>query len=760
MTTRRVIWALLVAWGCSDPPDIVEQVLALPATPPDWRTHPAVIAHRQLAPPPADAELETLLWFWRCPRGTNPLEPDGATRARFLRECRRDPALLAEWQHLLPPGEVSAKLVRMWREREREPLERLRLAGHRFDGEAESPEETRRRARDARGTDGAWHLEDYATSGDEAVLPILRALGAEDRPQVSVTALALLHDLGTPADCRAAVAGLLRLAVSDRDDDRDDALRALVDREWPGREEWLTSLLRDEVTWTRYVEWPLERFALEAPHRRLPVLRELLASENHRARAGAVACLLAIALQEDGEAALRLLLPWLKDPGWAPRERRVELLRRLLELRVPEGAAGVREVLRSGNAKERLLAARILAPERDPKALDELRRQWDRVGAWQESDVLKELIAGGGIDAGEAVAGIVKVARLLASYRAELAMEGDGNRPETWWPVGGRHTLYACLAREPGEMAERLAPALLTRADELFATEPATALELLVLVHGWPCRSASLDLVRRIAEGRAPPRCIRAGIKGRDHVREHAADELQRLVEGGGVAGGFAAAITGDARAVFASVDAAAQRALLAAARLGPVVLPVESVLPLLDARDFGLATTAARYLESVDDPAARAALHERGLGPEPRAPWEAALRAERKAAGGPIEIYFWSDEHQGGRETTTIRCFADHVELAHSDEGGREWRRPLPPGEWRELKAFLERNRIDELPDLPCQAADGIWHHYLHVTREGAAALYVNNPGNSWPDDAIYEKLAFRFQSLRQRGEFELHYA
>ncbi|MHC4451830.1 MAG: hypothetical protein ACYS0E_17115, partial [Planctomycetota bacterium] len=334
------------------------------------------------------------------------------------------------------------------------------------------------------------------------------------------------------------------------------------------------------------------------------------------------------------------------------------------------------------------------------------------------------------------------------------------NRPETWWPVGGRHTLYAWLAREPGEMAERLAPALLTRADELFATEPATALELLVLVHGWPCRSASLDLVRRIAEGRAPPRCIRAGIKGRDHVREHAADELQRLVEGGGVAGGFAAAITGDARAVFASVDAAAQRALLAAARLGPVVLPVESVLPLLDARDFGLATTAARYLESVDDPAARAALHERGLGPEPRAPWEAALRAERKAAGGPIEIYFWSDEHQGGRETTTIRCFADHVELAHSDEGGREWRRPLPPGEWRELKAFLERNRIDELPDLPCQAADGIWHHYLHVTREGAAALYVNNPGNSWPDDAIYEKLAFRFQSLRQRGEFELHYA
>jgi len=208
---------------------------------------------------------------------------------------------------------------------------------------------------------------------------------------------------------------------------------------------------------------------------------------------------------------------------------------------------------------------------------------------------------------------------------------------------------------------------------------------------------------------------------------------------------------------------------LLACARLIRTPLGVDDVAAIWNPRDKLLALACERDLESANSPAARKVVwshHGRRppiLGPRinfaPKDTYfvgfdriEKPLLRKMRRKDGPDEIIALMALHMDGRgDGWTIEIKAGRRTLTCKDLYCGQWSREMTDAEFGRLTAMIERSDFENLPPLTRQGIDGTEYEYLHLTRNSALRVYMNNPGYSQSPGTPYDLLLRFFRGLEK---------
>lgn len=235
-----------------------------------------------------------------------------------------------------------------------------------------------------------------------------------------------------------------------------------------------------------------------------------------------------------------------------------------------------------------------------------------------------------------------------------------------------------------------------------------------------------------------------------------------------GIVRGIAAACSGDAglvAVVLAGDDADAQRALLAAARVARLPLPLQSLEAVARSSDPRVVHAAERYLVDTDFPEMRPlvrALHpgeflvfgdrivpRRGQSPLDLWDDERVLAVEVRAPGGPDAIYALLTETMGSTDALYVRVRGKAAELVSRTDDASVARRTLRPEELQRLERFLAAEKVENLPPLHPMVFDGAHHTFVALDRSGGYRLDMANPGDEDGRDSAYARLVRLFQEL-----------
>lgn len=817
-------------WAAAED-DLVTALLKLPGPPPDWRAQviPGATSRPENLPPPGDAPADDLLEFWSVTRwGGDAVKPSDAVRRRLLAAALAAPEDLPAVAGYFPDeagtyDKVKAVYDRLaddpayagaWRRRVHHFL-MMNSRHFRADLVAAA------RAAPAEPMEGPGPhaaLVALARLDPGAAVPILKEQAVSPHAFVRAGVLAILYRQGVAAKAVdvARSRELLKTWAADREADpavRYLAITELADPPWPGRDEFMLSLLADptarEIRVGHTVYDPLGYAFARDEDYWAPRLLKLVGHADRAVHDAAVEHLVPWRSRE-GEPwradVVRALLPWLADPDWAGgaigRGRLIQALgqvevagtapalERLLttevgELRGDVAAALVRQRARgAGVAKAARAAFEMETGER-------IRRQFARA-----------LVVSGELTEAEVVAAIEAAARspgskdglrdpffggifgnasdrplpAAVSLGRHLARLGEGD--EKAWP-SDRALLLPAAGLGP---VHRAAGAVLARAEALGAAEPGVADAMRALVSDWAVPEVSRDFVRRLGAGRVTAQEVQAFAARAERVRRDAAAELRALVSEGGVRGATAAGLLGEAAACDAMLtrgEAPQQLALLVAARLARTPLTLTAVEPLLNSPHLRVALAADQYLAANDSPEARHILLARHAGRarvlggrfdtdidfgegaiDPFADDEERLRADVLAADGPAEVFaLLRASGEPGAIVVRVRPGrADHLTVEF--ENGRSLVRDLTAAESAELRAFVADRRVDDLARLETGTIDGDHYQYVHVTRAGGRRVNMNNPGTGDSALTTYDRLVRLFARLGRAGEPRLRYA
>ena len=771
---RRSLLLLALLAATTRAEDLASELLALWAPQRDWRSHPVVRRHARAVTPAPDAPFSDLYLHWIESRA--PLaEATAAIRQRFLAECRRRPELIHECIDLLPETPATFRLVQDWEATKgpdeeasfelwllcRDPARRRRLFLRAARAELEPDPD-----------DAATLLDAVSETRHPTAWGIL-GRHAERSDRLGTHAAALLFWRAPDLLSTAALPKLMERGADPTAPIgvRSRALLALKDAAWPGRDAWWQARFLDATLIEEETVAPLVDLATGQPGRWIPVLADVAGRSDIAARTHAALVLLPVAGKTHRPDALRPLLGWVERRDWCDLDesRRLRFLRLLAEVSV-EGAA---EALARAESDLPIDLAR--GHQGDPGVAPNLLRRFPEADWDEKPGIARALAASGGYGVVDAAWQVENYAWAKDAARRSLIEQNtdDESGPSDWAVEqhAGR-LLGRYLAQAPGAMAGPLGRELVNRLAELEGRPNGTNEELQAMLYSFPTAEPALDFAERLGRGEIPREAMRAALRNRHAIAKHAAERLRAVLAFGGQPAGFAAALLGDP-APLDSADAEAQRALLAAARLARIPLPVDAVARLL-----GTSDAALLYLESVDTPESRAAIRAHvndttlvlgtsyRFGPVPLTPPDWVTESEQphvdefRRDDDLRELIVFSSSWDPGNETVLIRRDDRRAEIAWSDAAGREWYRDLGAAEWNALRGFLESNRVDDLPTLPHQAHDGIWHEYLRLTPEGGSRLSINNPGCALPESAIYVKLVDRFGTPLERGEWKLRYA
>ena len=781
---------------------LIEELLKLPAPPPDWRDDLQQRAAHEETPPPPDAPLETLAEFWQhAPAGP---APERRVQTRLLESCEAHPKQLASLLRWFPTDvpEFHDRVKAICDKHQASPdakpqwWEILRAAGEWLEFNSryfreELIESTRGKFMGNDGNAIASHIQILTRLDRAAAEKLLLSLAESGDRFTHTAALVWLHTLFSAKDDDPRSVewrtNLQRIAtdVSAPARVRDYAVTGVMHTRWPGQEDWYLGLfadaslgeLRDDST----ILSPLRAVAREDPDRWIPKITPLIGGKNRVAHNNAVRCLGGFNLEDARADALRPLLPWLSDPKWAdsgsedmPRLRLVQSLDRV---DLPESVPGLIWVL--NHERDYFLSG----------AAEALRHY----GAKEAGDALKAAIAREPdeyqrrmmIAAGRALAAFSmrEMARALEAYAAKISTAKGREEADAFFNGSSKKKLdiQISLGRqlvwlpEPGD---ELAIRLVRRCREISSRQPTVAEQLQIIIAAWPGAASTAAIAERLRAGDCTAPWLTAVLARRGDL----AADIGKIDGLHGLARGVQAAISGEekqTRAVLGGDDLAARLGLLACARLARVALPLDAVEPLLDSVDASLVRTASRYLASSDTPQSRAAVLRKHPGEarilgafagfclydlESGHPAEKQIREWVLRAGGPREIFalltsgVWGDDGQrvvfveAGK--AVLRCF---------DGGGRVRVRILAPDELEKLRAWLTAQRADDLAPFDEGAMDGLQLEYVRVTRDGGRRVFMNNPpgGNQEfsrveiggrakdPDPRIYGQLVEQFTAL-----------
>lgn len=768
-----------------DSPEVLKQLLSFPAPFPRnaITTDPTEQPKERAADffdedkqPPDDAPIEDLVDYWsRWAEVYERFDLTDTVRKRLLDYCLSQPQAIERFLNLLPEEEATnVKVKELYDHAQNDPefspewrknvKDWLLYNTSYYLGELRA---LAQKAKDDKqdGVDREAAIRSLAWLDWSNAEPLLRGLLASGQPRSSALALSLFYrhaveekDLSGEERYRreltAIVANRNQTAYA-----RHEAIQALSDTEWPGRDEWYLTLFQDETlvdsSEQNYTYSPLSTLFDADPEKWTPIMVRLLESKDINVRSGAASCLLS------GDKARRNtllpLLPWLSNPAWLKDigNMRMRLLQSTAEIDLPESVPGLIAVVENEQpdyTHEHNYAAKALAKYKDPRAVPALKKALAAErDENQRQGIIEGLLGCQGLTDTEQL-------QALEAYAAKATTEED--RVELWrYRPDGEEPLpvqisigkYFALSTEA---PPALVNAVLARADSLKAENPALAKALMDIAHQWQGSQVDLDMIRRIGNGSADADTIQKTLGRKSKFHESLRPELDALSAASGGAQGVGAVLLDDnglAQGILTSPDQTAQIALLASARLTQMSLPVELVSPFLRSKNPLLASAAEAYLLAEDSREARELLwqhhpheafvtgwREAGYLPVPSLDGmkknEEKLRAEILKENGPREILALVDNDEN--TSLVLRLYGDKAVFTEYEDAARYRERTIPQAEVSALKDFLttkslaDRGPIIEWCHHGCPTSE-----FLSLTKEKGRRVFVQAGYGQWTE-------------------------
>jgi HEAT repeat protein len=707
----------------------VDQLLTLPAPVRDWKQAIHYVEAPQSSDgPSADAPLDRIAEYWAA--GFDPVVvPAPEVRERLVAAVDTRPDLLPELVKLLPVREDVIRLVRKAAGSVKDPGEHV-TQWLLFHDPAERPRliDAARNAHDAESyVEGEEALAALAEADWNAAAPLLTLFMNGKQPYIRARALALTFGHARGAE-RDSLRRVLRSIVADAAAPagaRDRALKALLADDWPGRDSWLISLMHDP-TFSFVVDGGFGytfagQVAESDPDHWIPIMIKLLDNDDRAVRSAAANALGQFNSERTRVDALRPIVRWIAEPKWAD-----DFIGERLRLVQSVAHAGLREAIpalvvaveNDPNKSVRAYAAQALADFHDARGNAAMRRAFAAsTDSYDATIIVKALLVTGGLSPDEIAAGMVEAARNRKPEDSFFDLKGS--TPET----------IGVVAFQFARQDDAVAQALIARHQARPADEA-----ILKALYRTDTPSTARFLATHLGEDDAE--LLAAAIGHGDSLRAHASEELRRVAAGEGVAAAIATLLLGDAKATAARLahgPIQERRALLAAASIRGEPLDIRAVAAL-----FGITPpldqAVEAYLSANDTPPARAAIYAQhpgqarilGGGEETFPEWEEEWR-KRVVAGEVDEVIaLVSDGYFSNRNAAAEITF--HAGKVSVKVDGKDV--PVSGPAIAELRAFLRSSDFDNLPPLLTQVSDGLQFEYLHLTRDGGARVFMNNPG------------------------------
>lgn len=737
--------------------------------------------------PGSSPELHLAYWIRRAYQHEEGLKIPHAALPKVLEAVRRDPASLRELFRILPETDavfdVVAKILdaekrtkkldqndadetRQWlRQRSRYLREELLRAA----SDATDEENWIRNEEDVRA---------IARLDPAAAKPIIEKHLASVQPRLAALAATLLYAQAA-ADRDEQAVGILRdrlrtIAQSTATPAmaRNLAAGALLASPWDGRNDWFLARLGDkDFQNLQDGSFGFDVFgdaAKKEPTTWLPVLIRNVGSENRVVHEAAVAALGRFTLTDARADALRPLLPWLFDPGWASAcLGRLRLIQSLDRVDLPESVPGLLHVLEHDDGVYEIQgAAESITHYGARDAVPALRRALARTGRESVRDrihaALNSLDA---ISLDQKVVAAEVFARLHVTEEGKRILE-QAQMLTSEKPLPVKASLGTWVLRT-GHGDRRLVAKLLDRTLALKSRHDPAARILQETVLGWDVPEVHKFLVARLEDGDVDDVVLRALLDQRKILRAAHRKRIAQSIARGGVVAGIAAAVLEDADlagAVLEGQDQVAQRALVVAGRYLHLALPVDGVARLISSSDAKLSAYARECLRDIDSPEARRALESaaspdlvitgerpsrrdicQDLGPLEK--WEAALKEEMKHPDGPEELVAVI----GQSHRVIIRRSGKSVTLSNAGGLDLPYSRDVPIAEFEELRHFIEGERIDELPSLANMDCHGMAAEYIHLSKRAGRRMFV--VGRARNESAQARLLSRVYDLSREKG-------
>jgi hypothetical protein len=327
-------------------------------------------------------------------------------------------------------------------------------------------------------------------------------------------------------------------------------------------------------------------------------------------------------------------------------------------------------------------------------------------------------------------------------------------------PGSTRLALGYWILEDPGDLAEPIANSLI-------------AGEYRSVAYSLRGEKMSRDFVARLRDGSLTCDELLAALGNRAEFRARVDPELRLITDG--EAAGFAAAMLEDttlASLRLRGSDDAAACALLAAARMSRIPLPIEAVRSTFSRP--GLRRAALLYLEAIDSAESRQTLREqfadrplllRAAREYPARPLESfddrftiPTNLLKEFGAGALEVLRLEYSWFRFLDILTVRRFADRVECALQDAPGREWFRDLEASEWESIRKFIEQHSIE---DLPAHAGSDqeVSIRYFRAKPGGAHSFSMNEPSPDLAESKVYRDLCTSLSLPLFREGFRLRY-
>lgn len=541
---------------------------------------------------------------------------------------------------------------------------------------------------------------------------------------------------------------------------RRAAIRAVMGVSWPGRDEWFAGLFTIPFVATRDEysnnDNPLIAGVVTAPEFWIPRLAVMLDGMNPIVRTHAVECLIAFQFEKARRDALLPLLPWIGDAKWVQvpnKYSRLRLLQSPTKVALPECIPYLKKSVLVDQGAALAAAAEALAHYQVHEAIDLLKSALSReTDSTYRRAVVRVLIKLNGFGPDEIASG-------LRDYALKVAEMPEEEWPGQAWDIFSRkpHDPLLDLGREVSQCEVKddiTTQSVLAEYTSIRKINPRAAGILSLAVVGWPTPASYQHSIERLREQDYTADWLTALIDAKT-------DFATALVEARDLRGapaGIRAAIIGEAPVIaelLSGEDPAAKRALLACARLKRLQLPMPDVLGLLDGSDEDVAHAADQYLEALATPEARAELQKRARGQARILGMQMNFSAFEMEKGeistsaeslrhlvlapkGPEEVYgLLSEGNFGGDGQRALLIYKDRAVIRRIDANGRVRRRVITPGELGELRDWIARNKVADLPPYDEGTMDGLQLQYVHITRDGGERVFMNNPP-SGPRDPV----------------------
>lgn len=826
-SSLRGIFAIILIVGASNPyslpaqrpraapSDPIQALLDLPAPLPQSAYDYSNPWEREDKPPlpGEDAPIELLIKYWTNHGFPNPKQPPPSERVkrRFLSATEKEPELIQGFllRDLLPDTSETHDRLKAWldgghpvnddsSESQSEKLDRERVRQWLMTHSRYFRDELEQKAVNLREVDGHIINEQFLIAfarldWEKAKITLERHVASDSLNRVALgLSVQYAHAVETrEAALESALRESLRKIVANSQASayaRSKACETLLKYEWPGRDEWYLSLFNDETlrepkTGRRRPN-PLCAPLNADPDKWIPIIARMVGSSNRTVHDAAVDALTGILWSHPRREALAPLLPWLADPSWSSAGDqfiREQLVQHLARIQVPEAAPYLINILEGGGFGLQDWAARALANYHAPQAGPVLRKLGAKSSGMSQGAFAAALIGCGALSDEEKIDRLElyasKIKRVNADYGLDYNPVG-GDFDSFEWRIGAN---LSDIKVAP----VHLAPRLLERVDALRKENPPLADNLLLVVQRWPVPAVFQNIIERIGDGTADRLAIGQALLHREKLRSDFVDELQRILDKGGLGAGIAAALLSDSSSqaeILNGKDRKAQIALIACARLIRAPLPVDILGKLYKLNDTRLSLAVDRYLESEDSVEARKLVLAQHPGeaiilggrwnftPRPKGDffrWEERLREEVKRRNGAEEIFSMAVGNQEKiYQSLIIRVRHGRANLVKAKDESRDEYRELTESEWRDARELFNSIGFDELTTLIWMPANtGAIDYdlsdtvFAHVKMDGGRRVFTNTVSGRSKSKSAYQRLYRLFSSLATGKEFRLRY-